>query len=508
MASSVVREPADSTFMPSPADGLAVMCVSRWIGEVTGVTTHMNEAPIGGELFRAASAVLGGDRAKQLRDALVERAEQFARVRGAAEAVRQRIRPTALVSPGPSSVAAWRGCRERIESLDERLRAWAWVVPAEQEVGSDGATGALDGHVAGVKDVIDVAGMPTRAGSLLTPPGPVQADATAVARLRRAGAAIAGKTQCTQWALNDPAPTRNPWDPGRTPGGSSAGSAVAVAVGMCTATVDTQTAGDVLRPAAYNGVVGFKPTMGWVTAEGSQPVAPSIDTIGVTARRVADAAAVAAAIADDPVRFRHGTASSAPRIGVLTGPYVEDLGPAVRANFRHTLRRLTDAGAELVTVSCPVDLSLVHAAHRIVTFAECAAEHLAAGRGDLVGYGPRARELIDLGMVTPAHAYLHAQHVRQDATRRLAAMFADVDVVVLPVVPEPAPGRATTGDSRLQIPWTLCGFPALSLPAGLSPAGLPLAVQFLAGLHHEPALLAAASWSEQVLGVELAVLLH
>jgi aspartyl-tRNA(Asn)/glutamyl-tRNA(Gln) amidotransferase subunit A len=150
-----------------------------------------------------------------------------------------------------------------------------------------------------------------------------------------------------------------------------------------------------------------------------------------------------------------------------------------------------------------VDLSLVHAAHRVITFAECAACHL-TGRGSLDGYGPRARELIDLGSLTPAHIYLQAQRARQEAARRLAEMFTGVDAMVLPVVPEPAPGRGTTGDSRFQIPWTLCGFPALSLPTGLGPDGLPPAVQFIADLHQEQALLAAARWSEQVLGLNLA----
>jgi aspartyl-tRNA(Asn)/glutamyl-tRNA(Gln) amidotransferase subunit A len=357
--------------------------------------------------------------------------------------------------------------------------------------------------VIGVKDVIDVAGMPTRAGSPQTVPDPVQWDAPAVARLRAAGAVVAGKTQCTQWALNDPAPTRNPWNHDRTPGGSSAGSGAAVAAGMCTATVDTQTAGDVLRPAAYTGTVGFKPSIGWVTADGSVPVAPSIDTLGVIAGRVGDAAAVAAAIADEPERFSRPGVPAAPRIGVLVSDFTASTSLAVRENLRQVLGRLAAAGADLSGVQCPADLPLVHAAHRVITLAECAAWHLPGGAG-LGGYGPRARELIDLGSVTPAHVYLHAQRVRQEAARRLAAMFADVDVVVLPVVPGPAPARDATGDSRFQIPWTLCGFPALSLPAGLSPDGLPLAVQLIAGLHHEQALLAAGRWIEQVLALNLA----
>lgn len=455
-------------------------------------------------LLRAASAVLGEERAAQLRDALGERATQLIRVAEAAAAVPKRQPPAVLPSPGTASLAAWERCRDRVEALEGRLRAWAWQAPLPGERSSSGAAGALDGYVAGVKDVIDVAGMPTRAGSPLTSPAPLRADAPTVARLRAAGAAVVGKTHCTQWALNDPAPTRNPWAPDRTPGGSSAGSAVAVVAGMCTATVDTQTAGDVLRPAAYNAVVGFKPTIGWVSTDGSQPVAPTIDTIGITARRVEDAAAVAAAIADDPARFRHHAASCPPRLGVLTDPFADAIGPAVRANLRETLQQLADAGAKVTAASCPVDLSLVHAAHRIITFAECAAEHLAAAQGSLEGYAPRARELIDLGVVTPAHAYVHAQHVRQETARRLPAMFTGADVILLPAVPEPAPARATTGDSRLQIPWTLCGFPALSLPTGLTSTGLPLAMQFIADRYNEPALLTAARWSEQVLGLNLA----
>jgi Asp-tRNA(Asn)/Glu-tRNA(Gln) amidotransferase A subunit family amidase len=468
------------------------------------MAAHTDGGTAAAGLLGAASAVLGEERAALIRDALAERAAHSAQLGEAASAVPQRQRAVAVAAPGPASMAAWERCRDRIGALEGRLRAWAWQAPLGKPHSSRSATGALDGYVAAIKDIIDVAGMPTRAGSPLTVPGLVQADAPAVARLRAAGAAIAGKTQCTQWALNDPAPTRNPWALDRTPGGSSAGSAAAVAAGMCTATVDTQTAGDVLRPAAYNGVVGLKPTLGWVTTDGSQPVAPTIDTIGVIARRVADAAAVAAAIADDPARFSADAMPGPLRLGVVTDPFADGIGPTVRANLGDALQRLAGAGAKVAAVSCPVDLSLVHAAHRIITFAECAAEHLAAGRAGPEGYGPRARELIDLGIVTPAYAYLHAQRVRQDATRRLATMFSGADVLVLPVVPEPAPARATTGDSRLQIPWTLCGFPALSLPTGLSPAGLPLAVQFIAGLDEEQTLLAAARWSEQVLGLDLA----
>jgi len=220
---------------------------------------------------------------------------------------------------------------------------------------------------------------------------------------------------------------------------------VAVAAGMCTATLDTQTAGDVLRPAAYNGVVGLKPTFGWVATTGSQPVAPSIDTFGVIAHRVQDAAAVARAVADDPVRFTATERTGAPRLGVLTAAFARQVEPVMRDHFDQLLRRLAGAGAAVAEVSCPVDLDLVHAAHRIITFAECAAEH----PDGHAGYGPRARDLLDLGSLTPAPAYLHAQHVRDDATGRLAAMFTGLDVIALP---RDARTRTGTRDHRRLTP--------------------------------------------------------
>ncbi|MBO2450263.1 amidase [Actinomadura barringtoniae] len=421
------------------------------------------------------------------------------------------------------------------------LHVWAWhpISPEEIEL-----AGPLAGFLLAVKDVIDVAGMPTRAGSPLTAADPAWEDAPAIARLRAAGAEILGKSQCTEWALNDPAPTLNPWDPRRTPGGSSAGSAVAVATGLCTASVDTQTAGDIVRPAAYNGVTGLKPTYGWAPTQGSRAVAPSIDTLGVIARDVTDAAAVARAMADHPARFilpphtapphtrppgaaapqsatpgatapgatapdaaaQHAAAPhslallAAPRIGVLRDPFCDDVGPAVRAGLADAVRRFAEAGAEVVEVMASVDLAAVHAAHRVITFAECALQHARRFRAHAGDYGPRARELIERGLATSALAYLDADRVRRDAAASLAALLDGVDVLLVPATPEPAPPRATTGDSRLQIPWTLCGFPTLVLPSGMSD-GLPLAVQLVGAMNAEATLLAAGLWCESALDV-------
>ncbi len=382
-------------------------------------------------------------------------------------------------------------------SPDIRLRAWAWADSAREREARTAPRGtALVGYTIGVKDVIDVAGMPTRSGSPLTSRDPAPADAPVVARLRAAGAAIVGKTQCTEWALNDPAPTRNPWRRDRTPGGSSAGSAVAVVTGMCTATVDTQTAGDVVRPAAYNGVVGLKPTFGWAPLAGTQLVAPSVDTIGLMARGVEEAAAVAAVVADEEARFQLPETPTPPTIGVLRDPYYEGVSAEVGDNLAEVVRCWKEEGATVHDTSSPADLAPVHAAHRVIVFAECAALHRDRYRRESNGYGRRARELVELGLRTPAHAYLHAQAVRRRATEGLATLFRDVDVVVTPAAPGPAPARDTTGDSHFQIPWTLCGFPTLALPCG-HVAGLPVAVQLVARRHHEPTLLSAARWCQR-----------
>jgi Asp-tRNA(Asn)/Glu-tRNA(Gln) amidotransferase A subunit family amidase len=452
------------------------------------------------ELTAVAAAVLGKARAEALSGPLAERARQ-------SDLVRQfRAKPTATASPadghGPDAVgtSAAAAAPDRMAVADGWLRAWVWRAAHVADAGGRQDPRPLDGITLGIKDVIDVRGMPTRAGSALTAPTSVAQDAPVVARARAAGAAIVGKTACTEWALNDPAPTRNPWAADRTPGGSSAGSAVAVAADLCTATIDTQTAGDVLRPAAYCGVVGFKPTHGWVTTEGTCEVAATIDTIGVMARAVDEAAVVARAVADDAAAFETRGDVRAPRIGVLVDPFFT-AEREVDAVFEQALTAWRQAGAETERCRTGVDLDAVHAAHRLMTFAECYASHEERLRG--AGghrYGPRARELLDLGAATPAHLYVRAQQLRAAATQRLAGLFdGDLDAFATPVTGAPAPPRRSTGDSRFQIPWTLCGFPALTLPAG-TVDGLPVGIQLVSGRSREGQLLATARWCERVLG--------
>jgi Asp-tRNA(Asn)/Glu-tRNA(Gln) amidotransferase A subunit family amidase len=307
---------------------------------------------------------------------------------------------------------------------------------------------------------------------------------------------------CTEFATNDPAPTLNPWDPRRTPGGSSPGSAVAVATGMCFASLDTQTAGDIVRPAAYNGIVGFKPTLGRISHDGMINVAWSIDTPGVQARTVADVTALYGALAEGASPA--ASPSRPPRLGIVR----DDLFRASDTDMTREPDRmaavLADKGAQVGELRSPEPLELAHAAHRIVTFAECAALHEDRYARSADRLGPKFRALIELGLVTPATAYLRAQRVRKRIADSLQRMFEHCDVLLAPTVSDIAPlDRSTTGDSSFQIPWTFCGFPTLSLPTGLGADGMPLAVQLIGRPFGEARLLDAAAWCEAVLGVRL-----
>jgi Asp-tRNA(Asn)/Glu-tRNA(Gln) amidotransferase A subunit family amidase len=349
--------------------------------------------------------------------------------------------------------------------------------------------------------------MPTEAGSPLLAGNRATTDATAVRRLRAAGAVVLGKTACTELAANDPAPTVNPWSAEHTPGGSSPGSAVAVATGMCRATLDTQTAGDVLRPAAYNGVVGFKPTYGRISRHGSLGVAWSIDTLGVQARSVADAALLLAALAGpdpaDPTSSQQplelDRPAATPRLGRIRDYEAAHADAEVRAHLQTLATRAADAGAPLVELSLGDDLAAAHAAHRIICFCECAALHAERLRHGAGRMGPKLRTLLELGTVTPAPAYVQAQRLRADLVARVLDAMHGVDAILTAPAPSPAPRDLSgTGSSVLQIPWTLLGLPAIALPTGLSADGLPLGVQLVGRPFCEPELLRTAAWVEEM----------
>jgi Asp-tRNA(Asn)/Glu-tRNA(Gln) amidotransferase A subunit family amidase len=320
-------------------------------------------------------------------------------------------------------------------------------------------------------------------------------DAAAVARLRAAGAIILGKAHTTEFAYFEPGPTRNPWNVAHTPGGSSSGSAAAVAARMAPLALGTQTVGSVLRPAAYCGVVGFKGTHGLISTEGVVPLAWSLDHVGVFARAVADVALTAGVLAGRPLA---APAPRPPRLA-LASELVDRATPETAATVRATAERLARAGATIEEVKLPGSFAGVHAAGRGVLEVEASAYHEELYRTHAAAYRPRTRELIEGGLARPAVAYARAQRARLAFREEVMPLLAGHDALLSPTAPAPAPEGLATGDPWFCAPWSFAGVPACSLPTGVSAAGLPHAVQLVAAAERDAELLAVAAWCERVL---------
>jgi aspartyl-tRNA(Asn)/glutamyl-tRNA(Gln) amidotransferase subunit A len=414
----------------------------------------------------------------------------------------------------------------RASALEPSLRVWVTLDEGaalaaagrrEAELKGGRSLGPLHGVPVGIKDIYYTRGVKTTACSPIYAEFVPGYDATSVALLKRAGAIIMGKTVTTELACMDPPPTRNPWNPAHTPGGSSSGSAVGVAARIFPAAMGSQTAGSVVRPASYNGVVGVKPTFGRISRHGVMPVAWSLDTVGYFTRTVEDAAILLDVLAGhDPKDSSSshatvqdytealGTHLSPPRIG-LARLLHERADPEVREHTEGVVRRLGDAGATVEEVNMSIDLDELLAAHQVIMAVEAASVHEVDFKARHDDYGPKVRSLIETGLLTPAVAYVRAQRVRRLFHRAAEEAVNGLDVLLSPSTPTPAPrDLSTTGDPVFQTPWTTCGFPAMTIPSGLSGSGLPLGIQMASAPFAEDTLLEAAQWCERVLDITLA----
>lgn len=429
---------------------------------------------------------------------------------------------TLVTSGQVSPVEVVRALLRRIESLEPDVQAWAALDPegalaAAERIAAGRARGVkqpgmLTGVPVGIKDIFWTKGLRTAAGSRVLADFVPREDATTVKRLRRADAVILGKLHTAEFAGADPPPTRNAWNPEHTPGGSSSGSAVAVAMGMVPAALGTQTGGSVLRPAAYNGVVGLKPSYGLVSCYGVIPAAWSFDTVGIFARSVQDAALVLEVLAGydkkDPatahrprVRYSRDALDSAPpRLGVVRDYFWERCDASVKREIEQATARLSRAGATLEEVRLPACFSRIHAEHRLINDSEIAAYHEARFAESSHLYGPNIAARVRRGLSHPAAAYARALHERPAVIAEMLKMTTGVDALLTPATPTPAPlGRASTGDPAFQTPWSYCGFPSVSLPSGTTESGLPLGVQLVAARWSDRRLLHVARWCEATL---------
>lgn len=394
----------------------------------------------------------------------------------------------------------------RLEALEPRLRAFmpepnrrARVMRAaellQQRWPQPATRPPLFGVPLGVKDIFRVDGLPTRAGSRLPASlfdGP-QADC--VSRLQATGALILGKTVTTEFACFEPGPTRNPHNLAHTPGGSSSGSAAAVAAGICPVALGTQTIGSLMRPAAFCGVVGYKPGYGRINTAGVIPVSRSLDHVGLFAQDVAGLRMVAALLCQD---WRERSARRRPRLALADGPWLNRLDAGSRAALEAQLARLHAAGYTLQRVAVFDDFDRMEHLHRALMAHEMAQEHRAWFAEYEPLYRPGTAELIRAGQqvsaTTAQEARAGRQQTRQVLQERMEA--AGIDLWLSPAATGPAPaGISATGDPVMNLPWTHAGLPTLSLPAGRTAQGLPLGLQ-VSSRHGEDELLLA--WAEDL----------
>ena len=434
----------------------------------------------------------------------------------AAEAIRRgRLSPVDLMG----------ALLSRSRGLDPELRVWVTLDEEDatdaakasaEELACRGPKGPLHGVPIGVKDIFYTANLRTTGCSPIYADFVPSYDATSVAMLRRAGAIVMGKTVTTEFACADPPPTRNPYDHAHTPGGSSSGSAVGVAARMFPAALGSQTAGSVLRPASYNGVVGMKPTFGRISRYGVMPVAESLDTMGFFTRSVTDAAIMLGVMAghdpnDDiasrePVPDYAAALAVPPRplsMGVVTA-FMDKAGPEARRHTESVLEALDREGATIEEVPLETSLDDLIPAHVLVMAVEAAVAHRDdfAARAD--DYGPKVQDLIETGIAASATKYVQAQQMRRRFRDEVLQPAERYDALLTPTTPTPAlRDLTTTGDPVFQSPWTTAGLPAITIPSGLSESGLPLGIQLVAAPFAEQRLLQAALWCETVLDVDL-----
>lgn len=403
-------------------------------------------------------------------------------------------------------------CREHLDSrlqrciaLEGQIEAWAHLDPelASAQAEALDATregGPMFGVTVGVKDVIDTFDMPTEFGSEIHRGHRPPRDAACVALTRRAGGVVMGKTVTTEFANVTPGKTRNPFDRNRTPGGSSSGSAAAVAAGMVDVAIGTQTTGSTIRPASFCGVVGYRPSFGDLPTSGVMQVSGSVDTLGILARRVDDVAMyrdVLMGVTPNALPM-----VSAPRVGLCRTDRWRDLSPATREGIDGVVGRLTSHGAIVEEVRAPVDFDALEEAHRWITGFEMSRnlsweiDH----HWDELSDGLRTGRLQD-GAACSEQRYRDMRDRAARARQVMSHYFTDLDVILAPA----AVGEATGIESPVPHPWvyqpwTMLHVPTVTLPLLKGPAGLPVGVQMIGRFADDRNLLAVALWIEQRLG--------
>jgi Asp-tRNA(Asn)/Glu-tRNA(Gln) amidotransferase A subunit family amidase len=406
-----------------------------------------------------------------------------------------RIRCEALV----------RDCLDRIAERDSSVGAWAFLDPEAalaraREIDAAGRPGPLHGLPIGMKDIVETADMPTEYGSPIYRGHRPARDANCVRRLKAAGGMVLGKTVTVEFACRYPGKTRNPHDPARTPGGSSSGSAAAVADFMVPVATGTQTAGSVSRPASFCGVVGYKASYGRHGMEGVRTVSQTLDTLGFFGRRVADVALLAFALLDGPKANLSHFEHRPPRLGVCRTPWWEDAEEGTRLALDAAVRAAERAGATVVEADVPEEFSdLVHI-HRCIMVREMVAAFATEVRDHAEGLSAELREMLAEGEATAPADYEASIAIARVRRAQFDAFMSRFDAVLAPSARGEAPvGLESTGDPLFTRAWTLLGAPSVSVPAARGPAHMPVGVEVVGPRGEDGRTLAATAWLEGAL---------
>jgi Asp-tRNA(Asn)/Glu-tRNA(Gln) amidotransferase A subunit family amidase len=431
----------------------------------------------------------------------------------------------ALIGQGAlTSCELVEACLARIDELEPTIGAWAHLdreVALQQAAAADEfrksgvALGALHGLPIGIKDIIDTADYPTERGTVLHQGRQPERDATLVSLLKEAGAIILGKTVSTELAVYAPGKTRNPHNPDHTPGGSSSGSAAAVAAAMVSLSVGTQTNGSVIRPAAYCGVYGYKPSFGRISRHGVLEQSPPLDTIGVFARDLADLALIADVLmrydAQDsamiplappciaPIMAQEVPAS--PHFAFIRSPVWEQVEPVTKDALRELIEATNEAQPKTIDiVDMPASFAALHEDHRQVMEGDLARSFAAEYQRGKVQLSAVLRDMIERGQQVSDTDYQQALARMQDYNAFLGEVFEDYDAILTPATPGPAPaGIEATGSPVMNTIWTFCGTPAINLPLLQSPDGLPMGVQVVGERNDDARLFRSTRWLLDVL---------
>jgi len=396
----------------------------------------------------------------------------------------------------------------RIASLDGNIRAWAWLKPEEaikaarlsdRHLHAGETPGPLQGLPIGVKDIFATAGVPTEMGSPAFAGHIPDRSAKVIERIEAQGAFVMGKTVTTECAFLFPGKTRNPWNPRHTPGGSSSGSAAAVAAGFVPAALGTQTNGSVIRPAAFCGVVGFKPTQGLIPIAGALTFSHTLDQPGIFTRRVEDAAWLAASLTGEGGKPSPSSnaRSTPPRLAAVKTPFWEQAEDDAKQNFRENIQTIRKGGAHVEECELPEIFSHAHRAIRTIMAVESALNLEELHRKQAPLLSSTLKDFIAEGTNTGAVVYLQALEMRLTLQGELDRFLTKYDAIITPPTTGEAPATLEqTGNPGFCSIWSLCGVPAVTIPVGFGPRGLPLGLQIVGPRGKDRRALSSAHWCE------------